>query len=695
MSIPGKTLLELGAVTTIEATDRYYVVRGSGDFYISGASLNNIIGVNTAILFLGNGDGIVINDVDSIAGSPTIFSATSNFTSADAGKSATLYAKHQNFACSFTSGDATVTTASTTNLVAGMRVSAAKTVETTGAITGNGTTISSLGTTTGLLVGMIVSGNGIAGGATIVSINTGASSMVISVSSDRTAAGVGLAFAMYIVPLDATILSITNATTFELSSNAMATSAALATDFAPSYLLTTIISVTDANHVTLNNNALATVSGGRMIYGTDKTSVIQNALDSLYDAGGGIIQFGSGLFIIAGALQDASVRNAVILVPNNNDGSQVTSLTMIGTGTPAMESNGFLDYPPSLTGTVIFCPTPASGTNPCMFSGNNSATPGSLSSITFRCEQLTFRRPQASFLGELNFLNAGSLILEYCVIEPDYSTVQEFLMHSYPSAQVGAVFPNSNNGGFCKFSNSRILGAGTAIAGSQHTCISNVEISACRIGVSDSADGGGGIIRITNCHFVGCGYNFYVPDSMHTACFMGSGIVFENYGVGPYINIWDFYDVSGVRTVGDVNVALLTSDRVRISTTEMQVACVYGTNREVINPLPISLSGSQRFVLKQSRTGGAPGFEIQDATGAVIGYVIGFPDFGGQFIMQGGTDFSTFVRNSSSEGMTISPHAALGKATVPKLNVSSIPTSASGLSSGDVWSNSGVLTIVA
>lgn len=37
--MPSKSLLELSAVTTIEDADRYYVVRGAGDFYITGASL--------------------------------------------------------------------------------------------------------------------------------------------------------------------------------------------------------------------------------------------------------------------------------------------------------------------------------------------------------------------------------------------------------------------------------------------------------------------------------------------------------------------------------------------------------------------------------------------------------------------------------------------------------------------------------
>lgn len=648
-------------------------------------------------ILIGNGDGVVLNDAASTSGSAAIVSASAGFKTSDVGKSVTIYAgKHQNFACSFTASDATVTTASTANLVAGMRVSAAKTVSTTGNITGNSTTITNLGTTTGLLAGMIVSGNGIAGGAIIVSINTGASTMVISVESDATASGVSLMFAMYIVPLDATVLSITNATTFEISANAIATSASLATDFVPSYLLTTILSVQDATHATLSNNAMATVSGGRMIFGTDQTTTIQNDMDALYAAGGGVIQFGPGLFIIAGALQDTGIRNSVIAVPNNNDGGQVISLTMIGTGTPAMESNGFLDYPPSLTGTVIFCPTPSSGTNPCMFSGNNSATPGAISSVTFRCEQLTFRRPQASLLGELNFLTGGSLILEYCVIEPDYTLVSEFLLHAYPSAQTGIVFPNSNNGGFCKISNSRILGAGTAIKGSQHLCVTEVEISACRVGIASSPDGSGGVIRATNCHMVGVGYNYFSSTGV-VVTFLVTGAVLENQGHGPYINLWDFYDEGDTYMVGRATVMLLTSHRIRISSTiaQMMVECFSGTKHEIINPLPISLIGAQRMVLRQSRAGGSPGFELQDATGATIGYVIGFPDFGGQFIMQGGTDYSTYVRNASAEGMTVGPHVANGKVTVPLLNGSSFPTSSSGLVSGDVWSNLGILTIVA
>jgi hypothetical protein len=35
------------------------------------------------------------------------------------------------------------------------------------------------------------------------------------------------------------------------------------------------------------------------------------------------------------------------------------------------------------------------------------------------------------------------------------------------------------------------------------------------------------------------------------------------------------------------------------------------------------------------------------------------------------------------------------KMTIETLNISSIPTSASGLVSGDIWSNSGILTVVA
>jgi len=636
------------------------------------------------------GDGVVLSDVSATSGSPTVTSAGASFVAADVGKAVTLYSgKHQSFACSFTGSSTSVTCSSTTNLVAGMRVSACKSVATTGNLTSNSTTISNLGTTTGLVVGMVVSGDGIPGGVTISSINTGASSMVISDVATGTGTGVSLTFSKYIVPLDATIASITNSTTFVLSAAATNTLTGLTADFVPGYLQTTVSAVNSATSITLANNAAATVTNGRLVYGTDNTSALTSALSTIKTAGGGKLQFDHGLYIIAGALQDGSVRNAVILVPNDTTG-QITSLELCGPCVPALESNGFLDYPPSLTGAVIFCPTAASGTDPCMFGGNCSASPGAVSSIVLRCADLTFRRPQWSLLGEFNFRTGGALAFERCVIEPDYVLYSEFLAHAYPSAQTSIIFPNSNNGGYVRFISSRIGGSGTAIKGAQHLSIINSEFAACRVAVMIDSGGGGGSIEAMNCHMVGCGYNFYVPSGGVTGIFSVFGTEFENQAAGPFVNFWDFYDESGSAMSGNCTIVLLASAQARVSSSNTCVSYISGSHREMINPPTLLLSDSQYLVLRGNRDGAGMGFQLQGFDATVLGFALATPSFGGQFILQSGNGKTVFVRNNSGVGLSIDP--TTGQIVGSTLKLSALPTSASGLSSGEIWSNSNVLT---
>lgn len=647
------------------------------------------LGIYRSSAFSIIGDGQVLNDVSATSSSPVITSATGGFESSDVGKSVTLYSgKHQSLSCSFTNGDATVTTASTANLVAGMRVSAVKTVETTGNLTSSSTTISNLGTTTGLVEGMIVSGNGVAGGTTVVSINTGASTMVISVAADGSGTGVSLIFAKHIVPLDATILSITDGTNFELSENATATSSSLTTDFVPGYIQTTISGVSGPTSITLADNAVASVTNGRMIFGTDNTSSLNAALASLYTRGGGVLQFDAGLYIIAGPLQDALVRNSVILVPNENSG-QITSIVLQGSGTPAMESNGFLNYPPSLTGTVIFCPTEPSGTDPCMFSGNNA---GGLSSITFQCTDMTFRRPQWSLLGEFNFREGGALLINQCVIEPDYVLFSEFLSHAYPSNQTSIIFPNAGNGGFVVCDSSRITGSGTAIKGSTHLTVVDTMFTACRVAVSGDADGNSGSIRVHNSHMVGCGYNFFAPTGGTITIFSVFGVELENQGFGPFINFWDFYDEDGTKLHGYAQVVLLTSNQARTSSNYISVTYVSTTHRETINPYYMLLKNAQYFVFRGSVDGASTGFSFEDFAGNVLGYEFATPDFGGQYVIQSGTGKTLSVRNSGGTGLVVD--ASTGQMIGSTLKLTALPTSSAGLASGEIWSNSNVLTKV-
>lgn len=541
---------------------------------------NGGTGYFSAKYFGAKGDGVKVLDAVTASGSPTVTSVASSFTASDVGKAVTLYSgAHQNFTCSFTQGDATVTASSTANLVVGMRISAYKTVETEGDLTEDGMTISNLGTVSGLLPGMVVSGNGIEGGTLIVSV--GASSCAISVASNRTATDVFLYFSKHVVDLDATILSVTNGTTFEISVNATDT-ISTAGDFVPGYIQTAIIAVNGPTSITLSDNAEATCAGSDMIYGTDDTASINAALAACFSAGGKVLQFDDGMYVICGPLLDTGVRNSVILIPNGS--GSMKSLTIMGTSIPSFEANGFLpDYEPSNSGAVFFCSTRPNGTNPCMFSGNSSL---GLSYTTVKFEKITFRRPQWSLLGEMNFHNGGALIVDQCVIEPDYRTVGEFLKHTYPNSQTSIAFPNSNNGCFCNFTNSRILGSGTAISGAQHTNIVNAEFGACRIAIANTSTEGG-TIRATNVHMVGCGFNFCVPTGTKIVTFLVGGGILENQGYGPFINFWDFFDEGGTAMQGKADVSLLTSNQARVSTAFTQVTYLSDTYRETVNPIPV------------------------------------------------------------------------------------------------------------
>jgi hypothetical protein len=103
-----------------------------------------------------------------------------------------------------------------------------------------------------------------------------------------------------------------------ISANATAT-ATVHVDFAANYLLTTIASYQSATQVTLAANATLTQTGARFIYGTDNTVPIQSAINAVASAtqGSGTVRFRAGMYLVTGALQNASQQNSVLTLPNS------------------------------------------------------------------------------------------------------------------------------------------------------------------------------------------------------------------------------------------------------------------------------------------------------------------------------------------------------------------------------------------
>lgn len=422
----------------------------------------------------GQANGKVINDVSSTNTSTQITSASAAFTSADVGKAVAL------------SKGTYVTFTGTTN---------------------GTTTISALSTTTNVIAGMTIAGLGIPKGATISSVNTGASTMVISSAATLSNTGVGL-----------------GAT--------------------PPYQLTTIATYTNATTVQLAAAAGFTGSNLHMVYGTDNSAYIQSAINAANTNGGGTVQFRSGIYVCAGAFQNTTVQNGVLSLPHpTNQALPIVTLVFQGSGGAGLGPSGYYSYPAATTGTVLYCPTVGTGTNPSFISGSDVSNATQFCAVNFVANNITFRTPVNPTIGHLNEFNGGGVTLNGCLFDVDYTAINNW---SLPATNnVAVALPNYENGGISRVDNCEFNNLGTAVEASYHTSICRSQISASNIGVYILT----GSVGIFNTHLVGNAVDFYGNGSGYNTLF-GNNVELEDQTTGNFICTATF--VQGTAIVGHV-----------------------------------------------------------------------------------------------------------------------------------------------
>lgn len=106
---------------------------------------------------------------------------------------------------------------------------------------------------------------------------------------------------------------------------------------------------------------------------TNDTAAIQSAIDAAAAAGGGVIFFPAGHYIISGALQDTSARNAQLLLPNVSTANPQVTLVFKGEIHPPFAVSGDLPAP---GGYSILESTITGGTGTAaVISGGNGTWP--------------------------------------------------------------------------------------------------------------------------------------------------------------------------------------------------------------------------------------------------------------------------------------------------------------------------------
>mgnify|MGYP001558778303 CR=1 FL=1 len=216
---------------------------------------------------------------------------------------------------------------------------------------------------------------------------------------------------------------------------------------------------------------------------TDDTVAIQATIAAATAAGGGVVYFPRGVYIVGGALQDTSRSNAQLLLPiiDYVDGEQVTIVlrgayppppivSVIGT-TPVPDGHSIVK------GTL----NTASGTAPALIGGKGPVgTFDNFTNVYLVVRDLTFRLPSNPQLTACNFETTAAVDIDEVVVDVgsyDVATLTE----PTTAASYGIRLPGNNNGANVVLGTVNAIGFYTGYKVAEHTNGHNANAWGCKI----------------------------------------------------------------------------------------------------------------------------------------------------------------------------------------------------------------------
>lgn len=290
-------------------------------------------------------------------------------------------------------------------------------------------------------------------------------------------------------------------------------------------LATTISAFTDATHVSITAAAGSTVSSVRIVYGTDDTVAIQNAINAAYNYSvgknsGGKVFIPNGLYIIAGALQTSigGVNpNCQLYIPaaaSSRDNARAT-IIIEGESIPDFTSNDPINttpYFPAKTGTVLLSTITGSGTCASVF---GTKAPGT-AFLNFNYSNTIFKN--LSILVNYNTGGAGPSVgginaQYFATASGDYVKTEidgsVGLMPQPTNEVAGIIAPKFNCEIVSSWTNCMTIGFKYGFVSGEHTYLNLIAIVGCYNGLvslTNNLPWYGGLISITWCH-----NHFFIP----------------------------------------------------------------------------------------------------------------------------------------------------------------------------------------
>lgn len=411
------------------------------------------------------GDCHSVFDVSATSGSPTITSATANFSSEDVGKVLVLSL--------------------------GLPYHSPATINAT-------TTVTGLASTSTLAVGMSVMGHGSNVGMpfleTIASIDSGSQ---IHMSQPATGKG---QITLYFQPayLVTTIASVTDPTTAVLADNSTFTGSGLHA----------IYGTDDTAAIQKAINAAVAVNGCTVTFDA-LTYMVAGALQ---DPG-----------------VRNSVLTLPNVAAGTSTTGPLGAITLKGCGSTSGIYVGIFPHDNSSTGcTVLYCPTVASGKNPSIISGSTltgmqEGVPP-MTDFTLFVKDLVLRVPVGSKLHGINAYAMGGCDLDDVVADIDYPGTYGNKSRADNNTAIAFRMPNFMSNQIARINRCAVENWGVGIYGEDHLTVTNTSLASNNIGI----ELGQGTIKLHAVEFVGDDLGIFSGTGPVATQLDADGITFED-----------------------------------------------------------------------------------------------------------------------------------------------------------------------
>ena len=272
---------------------------------------------------------------------------------------------------------------------------------------------------------------------------------------------------------------------------------------------------------------------------TDDTTAIQNAINACNAAGGGVVYFPDGVYIVGGALQDTSGANAQLVLPVRLRSTDTfATIEFRGPYQPANNPRvTTVAESPLVTAGATIKSTLNAGTGALL--GTYGGSAGVYNYVRFVSNGIRYRMHADPVLTCVDMRNVSHLDFRDSAIDAGAFKIRDMSVPT-TSTSYALRLPGNGNGAYTSVNNAVIVGFYNGVEVGEHAHIDNAHIAGCARGMvfvaSDHAS------YIARALVQWCVRTLVFTGGAHRTKF--SELDIEHADAAPWTNVYDVDDAS-------------------------------------------------------------------------------------------------------------------------------------------------------